>query len=51
MRCCIDEQGRLINAPGFNGLDRFEARSKIESTMHEAFVDSIRRVDDEGLIY
>lgn len=32
-RCCIDEQGRLVNAPGFNGLDRFEARSKVCSSM------------------
>lgn len=31
-RCCIDEQGRLVNAPGFNGLDRFEARSKVCSS-------------------
>uniref|UniRef100_A0A914ZKF4 valine--tRNA ligase n=1 Tax=Parascaris univalens TaxID=6257 RepID=A0A914ZKF4_PARUN len=35
MRCCIDEQGRLINAPGFNGLDRFEARSKIVDRLRE----------------
>lgn len=34
-RCCIDEQGRLVNAPGFNGLDRFEARSKVIDRLRE----------------
>ncbi|VDM47543.1 unnamed protein product [Toxocara canis] len=28
-RICIDEQARLINASGFNGLDRFEARQQV----------------------